>query len=281
MDNSEETRPLKEFLVESLWENYIAVTPQTREIYRLLEERGEDIEHDHFAIRTFDLDAVSIEKISLAFLSAGYEPTGTYEFEDKKVRARSFRDPNKKLPRVFLSEFITAHLSPELQTVVNAFVDEVDEEASAETLLGAERNWSPVSHATYLALAKESEYAAWVAAFGIRANHFTVSVNSLDTFASVADLNSFLKERGFALNTSGGEIKGSREDMLIQSSTVSLPIQWNFQGWETQTIPGGYCEFARRFPNRETGEIFEGFVPESANRIFESTNRVEDPSSKS
>jgi hypothetical protein len=267
----EDTRPLKEILMESLWENYVAITPQTKKLLSLLEGRGEEIEYDHFAIRTFDLSPVSMNKLSEAFLSAGYEPTGTYAFDDKKLRAVSFRDPHKKLPRVFISEFITGTLSKGLQEQVAAFIHEVDEEASAESLLGAERNWSPISHDTYLALAQESDYAAWVAAFGIRANHFTVSVNALDTFASVKDLNHFLKENAFLLNDSGGEVKGSKADMLIQSSTLSEPISWLFEQWDSHPIPGGYCEFARRFLNRETGMVFEGFVPASANRIFEST----------
>jgi len=267
-------RPLKEILVETLWEQYLAITPQTTKILALLEGRGEEVEYDHFAIRTFDLSTVSMDKLSEAFLSAGYEPTGTYSFEDKKLRAVSFRDPNKKLPRVFLSEFITKNLSEDLQARVAKCVQEVDIEASAESILGAERNWSPISYETYTALAEESEYAAWVAAFGIRANHFTISVNTLDTFASVEDLNTFLKENDFMLNDAGGEVKGSKADMLIQSSTRSEPIKWLFDQWDSHSIPGGYCEFARRFRNRETGMVFEGFVPASANRIFESTETI-------
>ena len=36
-------------------------------------------------------------------------------------------------------------------------------------------------------------------------------------------------------------------------------------------IPSCYYEFARRYP-LPSGEVFQGFVPESADTIFESTD---------
>ena len=38
------------------------------------------------------------------------------------------------------------------------------------------------------------------------------------------------------------------------------------------TLPACYYEFAQRYPDAG-GQLFEGFIPESANRIFESTHR--------
>ena len=40
----------------------------------------------------------------------------------------------------------------------------------------------------------ESEYAAWVAAFGFRVNHFTVDVGALSTFPDLEALDAFLVE---------------------------------------------------------------------------------------
>ena len=54
-----------------------------------------------------------------------------------------------------------------------------------------------------------------------RANHFTVLVNDLTTFKNLLELNAFLKSNGFKLNSAGGEVKGSREVFLEQSSTLA------------------------------------------------------------
>jgi hypothetical protein len=117
---------------------------------------------------------------------------------------------------------------------------------------------------------KESEYAAWMAAWGYRANHFTVSVNALPGFDSVAAVNEALKAAGFALNDAGGEIKGSPAVLLEQSSTLADRVPVSFSDG-AQVIPACFYEFAYRYP-QEDGRLYEGFVPASADRIFESTD---------
>jgi hypothetical protein len=110
-----------------------------------------------------------------------------------------------------------------------------------------------------------------LAAFGFRANHFTVDVNALKTFDNLESLNSFLKANGIQLNTSGGEIKGSPRVFIEQSSTLSGEVTVQFADG-AKTIPACYYEFARRYtlPN---GKLFSGFVAKSADKIFESTDR--------
>jgi hypothetical protein len=123
----------------------------------------------------------------------------------------------------------------------------------------------------YETLRRESEYAAWLAAFGFRANHFTVDVNALKTFESLGELNRFLKDQGHRLNTSGGEIKGSPEDLLEQSSTLAGEVEVRFSDGRKR-IPACYYEFARRYPGPD-GKLFTGFVAKSADKIFQSTDR--------
>ena len=77
----------------------------------------------------------------------------------------------------------------------------------------------------YLKLADESEYASWVAAYGFRPNHFTVLVNELSNLKTLPEVNRFVKDLGFKLNASGGEIKGSPADLLEQSSTMAETVQ--------------------------------------------------------
>ncbi len=83
-------------------------------------------------------------------------------------------------------------------------------------------------------------------------------------------MNQKLKDAGFALNTSGGEIKGSPEVLLEQSSTLADDAKVQFSDGEF-AVPSCFYEFALRYlqPN---GEIYTGFVAASADKIFESTN---------
>ena len=121
------------------------------------------------------------------------------------------------------------------------------------------------------ALERESEYAAWMSAFGFRANHFTVSVNALRTFPNLASLNLFLQAKGFRLNAAGGEIKGSPDIFLEQSSTLANEAEAVFREGPRK-VPGCYYEFARRYPMPD-GRLFQGFNDKSADKIFESTDR--------
>ena len=109
-----------------------------------------------------------------------------------------------------------------------------------------------------------------MSAFSFRVNHFTVSFNHLKTFKDFQELNAFIKGLGFKLNDSGGEVKGSKEVFLEQSSTLAHPVTVEFSD-KKETIPACYYEFARRYP-MPSGRIFQGFLPDSANKIFESTD---------
>ena len=54
-----------------------------------------------------------------------------------------------------------------------------------------------LSYDVYNRLREESEYAAWFYVFGFRANHFTVSINSLKKFNTLVSVNELLKSNGF------------------------------------------------------------------------------------
>jgi hypothetical protein len=138
-------------------------------------------------------------------------------------------------------------------------------------ILWSGRLWEVPSFEEYRLLMGESEYAAWLSIIGLRANHFTISVNALKKFDDLKALNAFLKENGFQLNASGGEIKGSPEVYLEQSSTLAREVPVEFTDG-TYSIPSCYYEFAKRYP-LPNGELFQGFVARSADKIFESTDR--------
>lgn len=258
-----------ESLFGALWEDYQKQCPSATAIHDLL-GGGEPIINDHVAFRTFNLPEVGLDKLAAHFLALGYEAKGEYRFEQKKLAARHFEHPNPAAPKVFISELLVEACSPELQAIVEAMVAQVPAGATeTPDFLYSGAPWK-VSKAEYDALLKESEYAAWLAAFGYRANHFTVDVNALGGFETLEAVNQALKDAGFELNASGGEIKGSPEVLLEQSSTLADKVAVRFTD-DTVVIPSCFYEFALRYPKAD-GQLYTGFVAASADKIFESTD---------
>jgi hypothetical protein len=253
-------------LLAQLWADYTQTTPQAARIHALLEGRGEAIVNDHVALRGLGVADLGIAALARPFEAVGYiEQADRYRFDDKKLVARYWRHPDRDAPKVFISELCVGELSHSAQESLAALVAQVPAGFSTRAdLPWAGRPWR-VSRAIYEALLAESEYAAWVAAFGFRVNHFTVSVDALTTFSGLAELDAFLVASGFVLNTSGGAIKGTRADKLEQSSTRADATEVELDG-ERARIPSCYYEFAKRYDG------FEGFVPTSADKIFESTD---------
>ncbi len=256
-------------LFNCLWQDYINITPSAHKIHDLLGMHG-DIVNDHIALRTFDLEKVNLAKIAKHFLDLGYEEKGQYQFEQKKLRACHYEHPGSGRPKVFISELLVEEFSSELQGVVAQMVAGIDDEAvAADNFLYSGVHWQ-ISSEQYDLLLKESEYAAWMAAWGFRANHFTVSGNHLESIGGLQNINRTLKDAGFKLNTSGGEIKGGKEVFLAQSSTMADKAKVQFSDVE-KLIPSCFYEFAERYP-LPNGRLYQGFVAASADKIFESTN---------
>ncbi|MGV2989207.1 DUF1338 domain-containing protein [Vibrio sp. E150_011] len=260
-----------EWLFEQLWQDYTTrLCPSAAKIQGLLKEQ-EALINDHIALRTFNLDPVGIETLAKPFLELGYQQGGEYEFKAKKLSAIHLEHADNTLPKVFISELCVEQCSPELQAIVTKLVDQVDSEAvsSADFLFGG-RLWT-LSCEDYQTLAQESEYASWLAAHGYGANHFTVSVNQLQRFEDVVAVNHYLRQAGFEINESGGEVKGSPEVLLEQSSTMADKVLVSFLG-EEKRVPGGFYEFAKRY-KMNNNCYYQGFVAASADKIFESTHQ--------
>jgi hypothetical protein len=261
-----------EEIFENLWQQYIQINPQANQIQQLFKERGESVVNDHIALRTFNTDKLGLMKIATPFLDKGYEIIKEYDFVKKKLNAVHLEhslDINH--PKVFISELRTELFSDNLQSIIKKIDDQIDPaNVMQELFIASGRTWN-LTFEQYIQLLRESEYAAWTAAFGYRANHFTVSLNHLTTFFQLEDLNDFLLKQGFILNQSAGLIKGTPEEFLEQSSTMASPVNVEFDH-TTQPIPGCFYEFAKRYPMPETGQLYQGFIAASADKIFESTN---------
>lgn len=257
-------------LLDALWRDYTAITPQAARIHALLEARGEPIFNDHVALRSYGRPGVDLAALAQPFLARGWLARDDYRFTDKHLRARYFQHPDAALPKVFISELVVDELSAGAAAVIDGLLAALPAGFGArDDLPYAGRPWT-VDLATYRALLDESEYAAWVAAFGFRVNHFTVDVGRFASFADLAAVNDFLLAHGFELNRAGGLVKGTPAEYLEQSSTVADAVDVAFTDG-VHRVPSCYYELARRH-RLPSGELFHGFVPGSADKLFESTD---------
>jgi hypothetical protein len=267
MSNNTDLQLSIEQVFENMWQDYLALNPDALKIYQLF-SKNDKVVNDHVAFRTFGLPGMRVEDIAAPLVAAGYQEVESYDFTKKKLRAKHYAHPS--MPLVFISELKVEEFSAEVQWIIKALAMQFDKtQVQSQGFLYSGRPWQ-VSGEVYERLLEESEYAAWVAAFGFRPNHFTVSINELNQFKDIQAVNQFVKDSGFVLNTSGGEIKGTPESFLEQSSTMANMIDVEFSDC-VKTIPSCFYEFALRHP-LANGELFKGFIASSADKIFESTN---------
>ena len=258
-------------LFDNIWQNYLDVTPSAQQVHQLLGS-GNDLVNDHVAYRTFNISKVNLAKLADQLIKLGYQECGEYHFEAKKLYAKHFEHTDALLPKVFISELLVEKFTPHVQQIINTLIENMDEKAvEQDDFLYSGTHWQ-LSHRDYQILLAESEYAAWLAAWGFRANHFTVSINHLENFDNIIAVNDAVKAGGFTLNSTGGEIKGNENVMLEQSSTLADKVEVAFSD-KTVIIPSCFYEFAKRYRQND-GSLYSGFVAASADKIFESTNAV-------
>lgn len=253
--------------------------------------KAQDIENDHIAFRTLGVEHLGIQSLEKIFLHYGYTKRDYYNFPEKKLDAYWYAPPSEQYPRIFISELRVKDLSANAQQIIHSYTSEVQQDPvnnldldngeAVDTFLHSAL-WRTPTLQDYQALAAESEYAAWVIYNRYYLNHFTVSVHNLKSgYNTIADFNAFLEKKGFRLNDSGGKIKTSPDNGLLQSSTVARMIPATFAGNEVFEIAGSYVEFAERrvlpqFAHLPASEIRrahrrEGFEANNADKIFEST----------
>lgn len=262
---------LAEDFFNVLWQDYLTLAPQAKHILKAFENESEAVANDHVAFRTFANSPIDLGNLEPAILAMGYQPMEDYKFTEKKLTARSYIHSSAETPKIFLSQLEWSDLSSECQKILKGIIEQIpNKPATAETLF-AGKLWAEISFNDYQTLTKESEYAAWLCAHGLHANHFTVAVHHLSRLKTLSEVNRFVESIGYELNKSGGEIKGAPEVYLEQSSTMASRVSVMFSDGE-HTIPGCFYEFAMRYPY-ESGKLFQGFIEGNANKIFESTNQ--------
>ena len=283
-------------ILDALFSVYAERVTDVNKITRAMVEKGivnsqDDIINDHIAFRTMGVENLGIASFEKIFLAHKYKRMEFYHFKSKKLDAYWYAPPTEDLPRIFISELKVDFLSEKTQSIIKKYtnsvtsdpVDRIDlNNSSAVADFFKTPLWKLPNVEDYKILLAESEYAAWVIYNRYYLNHYTISVHDLPkSFNTLENFNEFLKSIGIKLNTSGGEIKTSLDELLSQSSSVANQISAVFSEGNTQNIAGSYVEFAERkilpeFLNLSKELIKrkhrrEGFETGNADKIFEST----------
>lgn len=259
-------------IFRQLWEDYLKQNDETKKVYDLFLKEGEEVVNDHIAFRTFDHPKVDIDILAKPFKDAGYVKKGSYQFNVKKLKAHHYEHiTDEKAPKVFISALEVEKFSPFVQETVEELMRRIDQNFTKDpSFLWGGSPWGKPDFNIYQKLQEESEYAAWLYVYGFRANHFTVFINYLKKHTDIYELNQFLRVNGFAILESGGEVKGSPEELLEQSSIRAGKVEVAFTDG-IREIPSCFYEFARRYPD-DNGKLYTGFIAKSADKIFESTD---------
>ncbi|KAL0358035.1 UNVERIFIED_CONTAM: hypothetical protein Scaly_1489200 [Sesamum calycinum] len=277
---------------------YLKRNPTAKAILELVRSVDDDrICYDHFAFRTFGVNGHGIDSMAKLFLDFGYVRREELRFPAKKLKAFWFSPPNVPysddgggvngpLPRIFISELLVDQMTPEAQEIIEKYTKlsgNGKTHAALASALGC-LTWEKPSYSDFQQLARESEYAAWTLVNGYALNHATISTHRLEShLRNIRNLNQFIEENGYKLNSEGGCLKVSPDGLLLQSSTVADSASFEFAEGVTESIPRSYIEFAERLvlpqfrtlPEDKIEEIHrrDGFEVGNADKIFESTSK--------
>ena len=158
-------------LFNEIWQQYLSVTPSAKNIHQLLGNGG-DVINDHVAYRTFNHPKINLAQLAKGLLALGYTECGQYDFAAKKLDAKHFEHSDSTMPKVFISELRVEEFSAPAQAIIAKLIAQLPDNVSDRAdFLYSGRLWE-ISSVDYKMLLAESEYAAWLAAWGYRANHF-------------------------------------------------------------------------------------------------------------
>lgn len=229
-------------LLDSLWADHAAVAPQVARIHQLLRERGEPLRSDHIALRTFDVAEVDIDALDRAFIAGGYEAAQSHELPERSLIVYSYEHPDIRRPGLLISALLVDELSGEARSLIRDLVGHLEPGAAAHPSFAVSgRRW-PLSPSTYQQLRAESEYAAWVAAFGFRAHHFAIDATRLRTLDQ-AGLTRFLDENDISVASASID-----DEPLDHVATVAEDVELTLPDGSL-VVPSCPCVFVN--PARE------------------------------
>ncbi len=270
-------------IISGLLFYYFDRVPDAKQIFKIMIERGDTIQNDHIAFRTIDVRSLLTLFLFYGFSVQFDDKTRTpFNFTQKKITAVWLKHPNPAIPRLFISEFrldetptIKQYIAPYLDQI-NDTIDSVDLNDTTAVIDYLHTSiWPTPTYEHFDYVRNQSEYLSWVMYNQYYLNHFTLTVNSLQSFGYqqnldahfeqyfdnpdilkiklreeyrtiMSNFNQFLQQEGFQLNSpKGSTLQISNDGLLLQSSTQSGIISANFPDG-TYDISGSYVEFAYR-----------------------------------
>ena len=291
-------------LLDSLWEQYIKRVSYANKYVELMNEKGGNVVNDHIALRTFNTrtgeQPEGIRAIKHILNCLEYKPAASYEFSKKRLNASHFEHPDKKFPKIFVSQLDVKLLPDWAQKIINKTVKDTpyilsnnsiellqklkeDGELPTEAaeLLVADliqyfrRPWGIPQKEDVLKLNDVSQYAAWVLLHGNAVNHFTAFIN-YQNVAEWPDLETTCKALAAAGVPMKEQIEGKKGSKLRQSATEAIKEEVEVKGEygvEKITWTYAYYELAQRDFVEENGtkKLFSGFLGEQAAHLFDMT----------
>jgi hypothetical protein len=245
-----------ERLLALLWDRYAAEVAPARTFAEL---SGGSFHNDHVAFRSLARPGGGIALMRGVFEQLGWRAAGAYTFPDAKLDAIYLAHPDG-LPRVFLSELRASELSAAAQALLAQLpADPTPPPATQPEALAA---WfsapPPPDGQALLALEKESQYGAWLLAFGRKVNHFTGAVDDIEAWQRR------MQEAGVAMKA---DIEGAPGTALRQTATHAHPLPVRLADGRTRDWPYAYFEIAQRSGG------FDGFLGPQARALFDMTKR--------
>ncbi len=247
-------RPPSMRLLDLLWDRYAAEVPYARTFVEL---SGGSFRNDHVALRSLARPGGGIALFERVFERLGWRRAGEYTFPDAHLSAIHMSHP-EGLPRVFISELKSEELSPRARELLSTLPEDEPPPQSVEELAGWFSPPPPPEEGALLELEKESQYGAWLLAFGRKVNHFTGSVD---------DIEAWQRRMGEAGVPMKGEIEGAPGTALRQTATQAAPLPVALRGGDSRPWPYAYFEIAQR------AEGFDGFLGPQARALFDMTKR--------
>ncbi|MFP2927375.1 DUF1338 domain-containing protein [Pyxidicoccus sp. 3LG] len=243
-------------LLDLLWERYASEVPYARTFVQL---SGGSFRNDHVALRSLARPGGGIALFSQPFGRLGWKAAGAYTFPDAHLSAIYMSHP-AGLPRVFISELKSEELSPRARELLAALP--MDPPPPSHEDVEALAAWfsppPPPDEASLLELEKESQYGAWLLAFGRKVNHFTGSVDDVEVWQRR------MREAGVPMKA---DIEGAAGTSLRQTATHAAPLPVTLASGGTRAWPYAYFEIAQRSPD------FDGFLGPQARALFDMTKR--------
>jgi hypothetical protein len=241
-------------LLDRLWERYAVEVPAAASFVAL---SGGRFTNDHVAFRSLAREGGGIDLFAPIFERLGWRRAGEYEFPDAHLAAIHLSHP-EKLPRVFLSQIDGRRLSASARAILDGIPRDPPPPTEIEALVEWFGAPAVVDEAALLTLEAESQYAAWLLAFGRKVNHFTGAVDD------VASWQVRMRSAGVPMKA---EIEGAPGSVLRQTATAAARLPIQLSDGRSRDWPYAYFEIAERRPG------FDGFLGTQARQLFEMTKR--------